>query len=80
MDTNARMLVKTLKEAGIGQIVVSGILPVMGGRGEEYWNCRRVAINTHIQKVCMDEGVGFVDMWGEMNFYEIWASSDLEGC
>ena len=38
-----RRLVKTLKEARIGQIVLLGILPVMGGRGEEYRNCRRMA-------------------------------------
>ena len=43
-----RRLVKTLKEARIGQIVLSGILPVMGGRGEEYRNCRRMAINTQV--------------------------------
>ena len=29
-----RMLIKTIKEARVGQIVVSGILPIMGGRGE----------------------------------------------
>ena len=39
---------------------------VMGGRGEEYRNCRRMAINTQVQKVCMEEGIGFVDMW--LNF------------
>ena len=40
----------------------------MGGRGEEYRNCRRMAINTQVQKVCMSmyEGVGFVHMW--LNF------------
>ena len=53
-----RRLVKTFKEAQIGQIVLSGILPVMRGRGEEYRNCRK--INTQVQKVCMVEGVGFV--------------------
>ena len=37
-----RRLVKTR----LGHIVLSGILPVMGGRGEEYRNCRRMAINT----------------------------------
>ena len=42
------------------------ILPIMGGRGEEYRNCRRMAINAQVQKVCMEEGVGFVDMW--LNF------------
>ena len=57
-----RRLIKTLKEARVGQIVLSGILPIMGGRGEEYRNCRRMAINTQVQKVCMEEGVGFVDM------------------
>ena len=61
-----RRLIKTLKEARVGQIVLSGILPTMGGRGEEYRNCRRMAINTQVQKVCMEEGVGFVDMW--LNF------------
>ena len=61
-----RRLIKTLKEARVGQIVLSGILPIAGGRGEEYRNCRRMAINTQVQKVCMEEGVGFVDMW--LNF------------
>ena len=48
--------------------MLSGILPVMGGRGEEHRNCRRMAINTQVQKVCMEEGVGFIDMWKEMTF------------
>ena len=61
-----RRLIKTLKEARVGQIVLSGVLPIMGGRGEEYRNCRRMAINTQVLKVCMEEGVGFVDMW--LNF------------
>ena len=59
-----RNMVSTLKEARIGQIVLLGILPVMGGRGEEYRNCRRMAINTqgiyeegsrfrtHVVKLC----------------------------
>ena len=59
-------LIKTLKEARVGQIVLSGILPVTGGRGEEYRKCRRMTINTQVQKVYMEEGVGFVDMW--LNF------------
>ena len=49
-----------------------GILTVMGGRGEEYSNCRRMAINTQVQKVCMEEGEGFVDMLnfvGRDNFF-----------
>ena len=59
-------LVKALKEARNGQIMLSGVSPVMGGRGQEYRNCRRMAINTQVQKVCIEEGVGFVDMW--LNF------------
>ena len=57
-----RRLIKTLKEARVGQIVLSGILPIMGGRGDEYRNCRRMAINTQVQKVCTEEGVGFIDV------------------
>ena len=30
-----RRLIKTLKGPRVGQIVLSGILPIMGGRGEE---------------------------------------------
>ena len=54
-----RRLIKTLKEARIGQIMLLGIVPVIAGRGEEYRNCRRMAINTQVQKVqnvCMEEG------------------------
>ena len=38
-------------ESRIGQIVLSRMLPVMGGRGEVYRNCRRMAINIKVQKV-----------------------------
>ena len=38
----------------------------MGGRCQEYWNCRRMKINPQVEKVCMEEGVGFVDTW--LNF------------
>ena len=80
-----RRLVKTLNEPRIGQIVLSGILPVMGGRDEEHNNCRRMAINTQVENVCLEEGVGFVDMWlnfvGRYDFFhERWTSSDTEGC
>ena len=58
-------------------VCVNILLQVCGGRlhkvihecnvwGEEYRNCRRMAINTQVQKVCMEGGVGFVDMW--LNF------------
>ena len=43
--------------------MLSGILPVMGGRVQENSNCMWMAINIQIEKLCMEEGVGFVDMW-----------------
>ena len=48
-----RRLVKTFKEARIGQTVLSGILPAMGGMSQEYRKCR---IYTQIQEVCMEDG------------------------
>ena len=44
-------LVNTHEDARIGYIMLSGILPIMGGSGQEYSNCRRVTINTQVQKV-----------------------------
>ena len=45
---------------------MSGILPVMGRRGQGYKHCRRMAINTLVQKICREEEVVFVGMfcWG----------------
>ena len=77
-----RRLIKTLKEAPFGQIVLSGMLPIMGGSGEEYRNCRRMAISTegmygggsrlrrHVVKLCGKR----------LLFHERWTSSDREGC
>ena len=58
-----RSLVNTLKEARIGHIKLSGY----------YQECKAVVrnigtvggwrFNTQVQKVCMKEGVGLVDMW-----------------
>ena len=38
------------EEARIEQILLSGILPVMVGKGQEHRNCRRMAINTPVQE------------------------------
>ena len=46
--------------------MLTGILPVIRGRDEEHMNCRRMVINTQVQKVCAEEGVYFVDTW--LNF------------
>ena len=40
-----RQLVRTLKQTRVEQIILSGILPVMGRRGHKYRNYRGMAIN-----------------------------------
>ena len=59
-----RQLVRTLKQTRVEQVILSGILPVMGRRGHKYRNCRGMAINMLVQKLCREEEVGFVDLWG----------------
>ena len=53
-----------LKKTRVEQIIISGILPVIGGRGATYRNCKRMAINALVEQMCEGEGVGFVDLWG----------------
>ena len=62
--TKYRQLVRTLKQTQVEQVILSGILPVMGRRGHKYRNCRGMAINMLVQKLCREEEVGFVDLWG----------------
>ena len=59
-----RQLVRTLKQTRVEQEILSGILPVMGRRGHKYRNCRGMAINMLVQKLCTEEEVGFVDLLG----------------
>ena len=40
-----RQLVRTLKQTRVEQVILSGILLVMGRRGQKYRNCRGMAIN-----------------------------------
>ena len=61
-----RQLVRTLKQTRVEQVILSGILPVMGRRGHKYRNCRGMAINILVQKLCMDlwgSFVGRADMY-----------------
>ena len=39
------------------------ILPLIGRRGHTYRNCREMAINMLVEKLCREEEVGLVDMW-----------------
>ena len=59
-----RQLVRTLKQTRVEQVILSGILPVMGRRDHKYRNCRGMAINMLVQKLCREEEVGFEDLWG----------------
>ena len=58
-----RKLVRTLKQMQVEQVILSRILPV-GRRGHRYRNCRGMAINMLVEKLCREEEVGFVDLWG----------------
>ena len=53
-----------LKQTQVEQVILSGILPVIGRRGHGYRNCRGMAINVLSEKLCREEEVGFVDLWG----------------
>ena len=56
-----RNLLKKTKEARVGQIILSGILPVFGNRIDGYRNSKR--INGMMKRICKEEDVGYVDVW-----------------
>ena len=76
-----RELVETLKKTIVEQIIVSGILPVMRGRGAPYRNYKRMAINALVEQMCEEEGVGFVGIfcWERRHVYERWPPSKRKG-
>ena len=57
-------MVRTLKQTRVKQVILSGILPVIGRRDHRYRNYRTMAINMLVKKLCREEEVGFVDLWG----------------
>ena len=62
VDTYRKLLKKT-KEARVGQIILSGILPVFGNRIDGYRNSKRMAINGMMKRLCQEEDVRYVDLW-----------------
>ena len=58
-----RKLLKKTKQARLGQILLSGILPVCGNRIQGYRNSKRMAVNGMVERLCKEEDVGYVDMW-----------------
>ena len=61
-----RNLARTLKKTRVEQVIQSGILPVIGRRDHRYRNCRGMAINMLVEKLCREEEFGFVDLWGSV--------------
>ena len=62
VDKYSKLLKKT-KEARVGQIILSGILPVFGNRIDGYRNSKRMATNGMVKRLCKEEDVGYVDLW-----------------
>ena len=58
-----RKLLEKTKQARLGQIILSGILPVCGNRIQGYRNSKRMAVNGMVERLCKEEEVGYVDMW-----------------
>ena len=58
-----RNLLKKMKQARIGQIILSGILPAFGNRIQGYRNSKRMAVNGMVKRLCKEEEVGYVDLW-----------------
>ena len=47
-----RCLLKKTKQARVGQIILSGILPVFGNRIRGYRNSKRMAVNGMVEWLC----------------------------
>ena len=59
-----RNLLKKTKQARIGQIILSGILPVFGNRIQGYRNSKWMAVNGMVKRLCMEEEVGCIIIRG----------------
>ena len=58
-----RDLLKKTKQARVGQIIISGILPVFGNRIQRFRNSKRMAVNGMVERLCKEEDVGYVYLW-----------------
>ena len=59
-----RNLLTNTKQARVGQIILSCILPVFGNRIRGYRNSKRMTVNEMVERLCNEEEVGYVDLWG----------------
>ena len=58
-----RDILKKTKQARVGQIIISGILPVFGNKIQGYSNSKRMAVNGMVERLCKEEDVGYMDLW-----------------
>ena len=58
-----RKLLEKTKQARVGHIILSGMLPVFGNRIQGYRNSKRMAVNGMVKRLCKEEEVGYVDLW-----------------
>ena len=58
-------LLNKTKQARVGRIILSGILPVFGNRIHGYRNSKRMAVNGMVKRLCKEEEVGYVALWGK---------------
>ena len=58
-----RKLLKKTKQARVGQIIISGMLPVFGNRIQGYRNSKRMAVNGMVERPCKEDDEGYVDLW-----------------
>ena len=58
-----RSLQKKTNQARVGQIILSGIVPVFGNMIRGYRNSKRMAVNGMVWRLCEEEEVGYVDLW-----------------
>ena len=63
-----RNLVRSLKQMLVEQVILSGILPVIGRMGHRYRNCWGMAINMLVEKLCREEEVFLGGICGEVFF------------
>ena len=57
-----RNLLRKMKKARAGQIILSGVLPVFGNRIHGYRNSKRMAVNGMVKRLCKEEEVRYVDL------------------
>ena len=55
-------LLKKTKQARFVQIILSGILPLFANRIQGYRNSKRMAVNGMVERQCVEEEVGYVDL------------------